>query len=36
MAKRKRKTLPKDFGQLLEQASLDELVAVFDLSLIHI
>ncbi len=30
MAKRKRKTLPKDFGQLLEQASLDELVAVFD------
>ncbi|MDD1506334.1 ankyrin repeat domain-containing protein [Pseudomonas sp. CNPSo 3701] len=30
MAKRKRKTLPKDFGQLLEQASLEELIAVFD------
>ncbi|SCW94087.1 Ankyrin repeat [Pseudomonas sp. NFACC52] len=30
MGKRKRKTLPKDFGQLLEQASFAELVAVFD------
>ena len=30
MGKRKRKTLPKDFAQLLEQASFAELVAVFD------
>ncbi|NER60340.1 hypothetical protein G3435_10775 [Pseudomonas sp. MAFF212428] len=30
MAKRKRKTLPKDFDELLEQASFAELVAVFD------
>lgn len=30
MAKRKRKTLPKDFGELLEHASFAELVAVFD------
>ncbi|MCD9032168.1 ankyrin repeat domain-containing protein [Luteimonas sp. Y-2-2-4F] len=30
MAKRKRTALPKDFGQTLERASLDELVAVFD------
>lgn len=30
MGKRKRKTLPKDFAELLEQASLDELIAVFD------
>ena len=30
MGKRKRKTLPKDFGQLLDQASFAELVAVFD------
>ncbi|OOW00970.1 ankyrin repeat domain-containing protein [Pseudomonas sp. MF4836] len=30
MAKRKRKTLPKDFDQLLEQGSLAELVAVFE------
>lgn len=30
MAKRKRKTLPKDFGELLEQSSLAELVTVFD------
>lgn len=30
MGKRKRKTLPKDFAELLEQASFAELVAVFD------
>ena len=30
MATRKRKTLPKDFDQLLESASLAELIAVFD------
>lgn len=30
MSKRKRKTLPKDFGEKLEQASLAELIAVFD------
>ncbi|WLH62058.1 ankyrin repeat domain-containing protein [Pseudomonas sp. FP2300] len=30
MGKRKRKTLPKDFAQLLEHASFAELVAVFD------
>ena len=30
MSKRKRKTLPKDFGELLESASLAELIAVFD------
>ncbi|WP_438279982.1 ankyrin repeat domain-containing protein [Pseudomonas alabamensis] len=30
MAKRKRKTLPKDFGDLLEQASFTDLTAVFD------
>ncbi|WP_244158079.1 ankyrin repeat domain-containing protein [Phytopseudomonas flavescens] len=32
MAKRKRKTLPKDFAQRLEQASLDELIALFEAS----
>lgn len=31
MAKRKRKTLPKDFDTLLKTASLDELKAVFDI-----
>lgn len=30
LGKRKGKTLPKDFAQLLEQASFAELVAVFD------
>lgn len=30
MAKRKRKTLPKDFGDLLEQASFTELTAIFE------
>lgn len=30
MSKRKRKTLPKDFDQLLEHAPFAELVAVFD------
>lgn len=30
MGKRKRKTLPKDFGQLLDNAPFAELIAVFD------
>lgn len=31
MARKKRKTLPKNFSEMLESASLDELIAVFDL-----